>query len=102
MVELILNKDSFDKFIKSGNVVVDFFAEWCGPCKMIAPQFEELSTKYLNIRFCKVDVDTCSDIAGSCGVQAMPTFILFKDGVECGRIIGANIEKIKSEIEKFN
>lgn len=101
MVHLILDKKEFDDFLKSGSVVVDFFAEWCGPCKMIAPQFEEWSKEFSNIKFCKVDVDQAEEITAFSGVRAMPTFHFFKDGQKVGEVIGANAEKIKSEIEKL-
>lgn len=66
----------FDKYIKSGKTtIVDFFAEWCGPCKMISPYFEELSNKYDTIQFVKIDVDELNDVSGKCGVRAMPTYV---------------------------
>jgi thioredoxin 1 len=70
-------------------VVVDFWAEWCGPCKMLAPRFEELSNEMTNIKFCKVDIDANEATAGKFGVRSIPTLILFKGGKPVGQIVGA-------------
>lgn len=59
---------------RAAQIVVDFSATWCGPCKMISPFFEELSLKYPNLVFLKVDVDACQGVAAECGIAAMPTF----------------------------
>lgn len=61
-------------------VVIDFFATWCGPCKIIAPQFEELSKQHSSIIFLKVDVDENDEIAATYEVSSMPTFIFIKKG----------------------
>ena len=64
-------------------VLVDFWAEWCGPCKMIAPILEELSTEYEGkIKIAKVDVDSNAEKAGQYGVRGIPTLLIFKDGVK--------------------
>lgn len=67
--------------------VVDFYANWCGPCKMFAPIFEEVSNDY-DINFIKIDVDNYQDIAREYGVMSIPTIILFKDGKEVKRNTG--------------
>ncbi len=91
----LTSQSEFDKET-SGNklVVVDFYAQWCGPCKVIAPRFEQLSAKYPNVSFVKVDVDVAKDVAQSQGVRAMPTFKLYKNGKQLEEVVGADINKV--------
>jgi thioredoxin 1 len=71
-------------------VLVDFWAEWCGPCKTIAPILEELAGEQAgNLRIAKVDVDDNQGLARQFGVQSIPTMIVFKDGQEVHRMVGA-------------
>lgn len=83
---LIYYENGFDDLIKD-IAVVDFYATWCGPCKMFGPVFEEVSNES-NINFVKVDVDKENDIARRYGVMTIPTVILFKNGEEVKRHIG--------------
>jgi len=70
-------------------VLVDFWAEWCGPCRMIAPILENLAEEYAgNLKIAKLDVDNNPAISMKFGVQSIPTMILFKDGKEVERVIG--------------
>lgn len=78
------------------------YADWCGPCKMIAPTFESLATKYSKpkrIAFAKIDVDKLRDVASQYGVRAMPTFIIFKNGSPIETIQGANPPKLTQAVE---
>ncbi len=71
-------------------VLVDFWAEWCGPCKTIAPILEELAVEHPGtLRIAKVDVDENQGLARQYGVQSIPTMIVFKDGAEVHRMVGA-------------
>ena len=71
-------------------VLVDFWAEWCGPCKTIAPILEELATEQAGkLKIAKVDVDDNQGLARQYGVQSIPTMIVFKDGAEVHRMVGA-------------
>lgn len=81
-------KDNFYELIKEGTVIVDMFATWCGPCKMLGPVVEELAGKYSNIKFIKVDVDECEEIAKNYGVMSIPTIIKFQNGKEVDKKIG--------------
>jgi thioredoxin 1 len=83
-------------------VFIDFFATWCGPCKMIAPKLEELSNVYTNVVVLKVDVDVCEDVAAKYAISAMPTFKVFKHGLEVDTFCGANAEKIEGLLKKYN
>ncbi len=75
-----------------GAVVIDFFATWCGPCKRIAPLFEDLADKYSPaITFLKVDVDESAELVDQFQVSAMPTFVFLKDGVVVKRVEGADV-----------
>lgn len=69
-------------------VVVDFYADWCGPCKMMAPSFEEASKELTKIKFIKVNVDENPEHAGDFGVMSIPCLILFKNGEEADRQTG--------------
>lgn len=64
----------------NGKILIDFWAEWCGPCKMMTPVFQELEKSFNNIKFCKINVDECSALAERFGVMSIPTFILFENG----------------------
>ena len=76
----IINSTQFDEVTSEGIVVVDFFANWCGPCKMLAPVLEEMADEYKQVKFVKVDVDQDVDLARRYGIQSIPNVIFFKDG----------------------
>jgi thioredoxin 1 len=87
-----LSEATFAEEVNSATeaVLVDFWAEWCGPCKTIAPILEELSGEQAGkLKIAKVDVDDNQGLARQYGVQSIPTMIVFKDGVEVHRMVGA-------------
>lgn len=98
---LELNKNNFEKEIKNNKLIaIDLWASWCGPCRAMAPVFEELSKEMKNVTFAKLNVDENQNIASGLGVMSIPTFIIFKNGNEVDRIIGANSKAfMKSKIE---
>ncbi|XP_069692817.1 thioredoxin-2 isoform X2 [Periplaneta americana] len=85
----------------SALIVVDFFAQWCGPCKLIAPKIEELATEYPDVIFLKVDVDECEDIAAEYEITAMPTFVFIKNKKKVDAFSGANADMVKQYITKY-
>lgn len=80
-------------------VLVDFFAEWCGPCMKIAPWLKEFSNQHPEVGFVKADVEILDDLAQHYKVRAMPTFVLLKKGVEIKRLVGANEKEISYIVE---
>jgi len=101
MVHNIDSKESFSKAIGENKLsVVDFFATWCGPCKVIAPQVVKMSEEYTDAAFYKVDVDELSDVAAEVGIRAMPTFVLFKNGQKVKEVVGANPAALKQAIQE--
>lgn len=88
-----LTADSFDELVASsdGTVLVDFWAEWCGPCKMIAPILEEIADEQGDkLTIAKVNVDEAGEIAQRYQVMSIPTLIVFKDGEVAHRMVGAS------------
>lgn len=85
-----LTDDNFDRVIASNiPTLVDFWAEWCGPCQFMLPVFSRLAKKYKNIRFARANVDQAQSVAARNGVYAIPTFIMFKNGRVVDKAVGA-------------
>ncbi|RLU26353.1 hypothetical protein DMN91_000147 [Ooceraea biroi] len=103
--EVVLIQNSEDlksRLEKAGTnlVVIDFFAVWCGPCKIIGPKIEELSKELQDVVFLKIDVDECEDLAAEYDIASMPTFVFIKEGKVLETFAGANYDKLKSTIQK--
>ncbi|MCR6515187.1 MAG: thioredoxin [Clostridium sp.] len=85
----------------SGVVLVDFFATWCGPCKMIAPVLEELDNEMSDVKFVKIDVDQSPETASRFGIQSIPTLKVIKDGKDVDTVVGfLPKEQIKALLSK--
>lgn len=95
-----LNQDNFDEEVIrfEGKVLVDFWAEWCGPCMMLGPIVEEVSEEIDDVKFCKVDCDEARDIALEFGIMSIPTLLLFENGELKDQAIGY---KEKDELIAF-
>ena len=97
----IINKAEFEETIKEGVTLVDFFATWCGPCKMLGPVLEELSTEIPDVKFVKVDVDDEPELAEKFGIMSIPSVFLFKNGEVAGSFLGLQSkEYVKAFIEE--
>ena len=83
-----LNEQNFESAVGAGVVLVDFFATWCGPCRMLSPVIEELAAESTGYRVYKADIDECEDLAIDFGIMSVPTLVIFKDGEEQERLIG--------------
>jgi thioredoxin 1 len=119
MATVDLTHQSFEAQIeKPGITLVDFWAEWCGPCRMFGPIFESASEKYPEITFGKVDTEAEQQLAGEAGISSIPTLMVFRDGLllynspgalpteALDEIItavqGLNMDDVRAEIEKQN
>lgn len=83
-----LNDQNFKEQVKDGLVLVDFYADWCGPCKMMHPVLEELENDRAEAKIMQINVDESPAMSKEYGVMSIPTLILFKDGCELERKIG--------------
>lgn len=104
MSEIVIkSEEEFNNIIEKGITLVDFFAVWCGPCKMLSPIIEEISEEYNGkIKVCKVDVDEVDSLAYKYGIRSIPTLIYFKDGKVKDAAVGFQDKKaIISTIDKY-
>ena len=117
MATIDLTSDAFDQTVtQDGIVLVDFWAEWCGPCKSFAPVFEEASEKYPDIAFTKIDTEAEQQIAGALEIRSIPTLMIFRDGIQLFsqpgalpghaledlivQVQGLDMDEVRSEIAK--
>lgn len=97
----VLSAAKFKDFIAKGPAIVDFYADWCGPCKIMAPAFEKAAGKVSGVKFGKLNVDGAQDIAMGYGVMSIPTTIVFKNGQAVDMKVGAlNENEIVKMAEK--
>lgn len=98
-----LNQQNFDEITSKGVVLVDFWATWCGPCKMMAPNVEEIATEYKGkVTVGKVDVDECQELATRFGIMSIPTLIVFKDGEKKEVLVGYRLKmQIAQVLDKY-
>lgn len=89
-MKTVLTKESFDSFVKNDKtVIVDFYADWCGPCKMLAPILEEISEEYKDkVAVGVINVDEQMELAMRFGIQSIPTLLIYKNGELAGKQLG--------------
>jgi thioredoxin 1 len=107
MSTINLTSDQFeDTVLNDGIVLVDFWADWCGPCKSFAPVFEASSEKHSDITFAKVDTEAEQHLSGGLGIQSIPTIMAFRDGVQVfsqpGALPEASLEDLIGQIEALD
>lgn len=98
----IETSNDFEKFMENENVIVKFSADWCGPCKRIHPEYEKLSEKYTNVTFLHVDVDVLENVSKKYDISGLPTFMLFKNGLQVSQFSGASKEKLSNMLSEFS
>jgi len=101
LVHVVKDMDDFRTQLKDAAnklVVVDFYATWCGPCKMIAPKLEDMAQQFTDVIFLKVDVDDNEEVASQYDISCMPTFIFIKNFEKVSEFSGANADKVKELI----
>lgn len=104
MASVELTSENFDTTImENGIVVVDFWADWCGPCKMFAPTFEDASEKSPEIVFGKVDTEAQQSLSAAAGIQSIPTLMIFRDSIllfqQAGALPAAALEDLITQVK---
>ncbi|KAF8394807.1 hypothetical protein HHK36_018743 [Tetracentron sinense] len=102
-VHLITTKESWEEKVSEASrdgkiVVANFSASWCGPCRMMAPLYCELSEKYPSLMFLTVDVDELTEFSSSWDIKATPTFFFLRDGQQLDKLVGANKPELQKKI----
>ena len=100
MAVIEINNENFEKEVMKSDlpILLDFWASWCGPCKMMLPVVDDIAESMTSIKVGKVNVDECQDLAARYNVMSIPTFIAFKNGAEVGRTVGV---QSKEELMKL-
>ncbi len=107
MATVDATKDTFGDLVKSSStVLVDFWAEWCGPCRSFAPTYEEMSQKYPDLVFAKVDTEDQPELAGSFNIRSIPTLMVFRDQIilysQAGALPPQHLEDLIEQVNKLD
>lgn len=88
MIKYLENEEELEQEIKEGKVLLDFYADWCGPCKMLSTVLEDLTEVNKNIKIIKINIDKLDNIAKQYGIMSIPTLILYNEGKQINKKIG--------------
>jgi thioredoxin 1 len=107
MATLKLTKDTFESTIEENDIVLlDFWAEWCGPCRMFGPVFEEASNTHADIVFGKIDTEDQQELAGALGIMSIPTLMIFREGIgvfsQPGALPAAALENLIEQVRALD
>jgi len=106
MATLTLTSDGFEDTVSSGIILVDFWADWCGPCKMFAPIYEAASEKYPGIIFGKVDTEAEQSLASAAGITSIPTLMAFRDGIlvfsQAGALPAPALDEVINAVKRLD
>ncbi len=95
MIRYLENENDFEAEVSNGNVIVDFYADWCGPCKMMARTIEDIEEDYPDVTFLKINTDKFPSVAQSFGIFSIPTFLAYQNGQ---RITFQNLTEEENEL----
>ena len=98
MIKHLKNEEEFENHVKSGVTLVDFYADWCGPCKMLTPILEEINKENKDVRIIKVNIDDSRFLASYYQIQSIPTLVLLKNGQFLNKMIGFRPKKMIEEL----
>ena len=106
MATLTLTQENHDETIKDGIVLIDFWAAWCGPCRQFAPVYERSSDKHGDVTFAKVDTEDQPELAQRYDVQAIPTLVIYRDGIpifgQPGALPEASLEDLLRQVRELD